>query len=679
MTRYVSWLADGKKGVCTTMRRITLYSQWVIDKTVRYFGRRCDEYKDNIIRTYDGGKLEEQLNISDECSDIRYHYLFEYMDMPELAMTFHLAVAQYEYPAFGRMIKELTGFGVNLKLAMSIMDIRSDVNSVQVYKGYIRLRRLLAASKEEKNYLYTAFEADRRMVLYLEGSDYIAEELAGAAKLYIGDARYDYFSVDDKSGMLAKLIEDNINVTPPFVIQISGKKGSGRRTLLKRAADRCGVSAVFIDFKRICDMEKQMPDIFRLAIREACLYDGIICFYNICDEEDADGCIERLMFETDRRLDDFSNPVIMCTGADVSLAAHTDLSVYNVRRNSDDLKERIAVWEGYSAKYDLELNASYYGMKYLMTPERISKIVEKIDGASFNRMTVNEQERYICNLCTDIISLPEKGSIIPASGDFTFDDLKISDEQMRMLKNVCAHFKQGYKVLHEWNMIKSFQYGRGTTVLFAGPPGTGKTMAAGCIANEVSLPLYKINLSQVVDKYIGETEKKLETVFKYAQDTNSILFFDEADALFSKRSEVKDAKDKYANTEVSYILQRIEQHDGIVILATNFINNIDEAFMRRMKYIVNFQIPDYGTRLAIWKNIFPKETPLDNVDFEYLAGKIELSGGYIKNIALNAAFYGSRESGGVNMKQILTCAQNEYRKLGKVNSKEFFSDYGFGI
>ena len=184
-------------------------------------------------------------------------------------------------------------------------------------------------------------------------------------------------------------------------------------------------------------------------------------------------------------------------------------------------------------------------------------------------------------------------------------------------------------------------------------------MAAGCIANEVSLPLYKINLSQVVDKYIGETEKKLEVVFKYAQDTNSILFFDEADALFSKRSEVKDAKDKYANTEVSYILQRLEQHDGIVILATNFLNNIDEAFMRRMKYVIQFQIPDYDTRLAIWKSVFRKDTPIGNVNFEYLAKKIELSGGYIKNIALNAAFYASQEADRITMKHILACAENE--------------------
>ena len=145
------------------------------------------------------------------------------------------------------------------------------------------------------------------------------------------------------------------------------------------------------------------------------------------------------------------------------------------------------------------------------------------------------------------------------------------------------------------------------TALFTGMPGTGKTMAAECIAGELGIPLYKVDLSQIVDKYIGETEKKLEKVFRYAQSANVILFFDEADALFGKRSEVKDSKDKYANTEVSYILQRIEQYDGMVILASNFIRNIDEAFMRRMKYVVEFEMPGSGIRKEIWKRSYKRK------------------------------------------------------------------------
>jgi SpoVK/Ycf46/Vps4 family AAA+-type ATPase len=215
------------------------------------------------------------------------------------------------------------------------------------------------------------------------------------------------------------------------------------------------------------------------------------------------------------------------------------------------------------------------------------------------------------------------------------------------------------------------------TALFAGTPGTGKTMAAGCIANELGLPLYRVDLSQVVDKYIGETEKKLEAVFKYAQSANVVLFFDEADALFGKRSEVKDAKDKYANTEVAFILQRIEQYSGMVILATNFINNIDEAFMRRMKYVVEFQMPEAAVRERIWRGSFSERVPQLDLDYEFLAEKIELSGGHIKNIVLNAAFLAAKDNSPVTMRHIIYCVQNEFIKLGKSVTADFFGEYAY--
>ena len=170
------------------------------------------------------------------------------------------------------------------------------------------------------------------------------------------------------------------------------------------------------------------------------------------------------------------------------------------------------------------------------------------------------------------------------------------------------------------------------------------------MATLLELPLYQINLSQVVDKYIGETEKRLEDIFDTAEKSNTILFFDEADAIFGKRSEVSDAKDKYANTEVSYILQRIEQYEGIVILATNYKKNIDEAFMRRMRYLIEFTLPGPALREEIWRSAFAAEVPLDHVDFAYLARQFELSGGAIKNIVLNAAFSAAREGSAVGMR-----------------------------
>lgn len=204
-------------------------------------------------------------------------------------------------------------------------------------------------------------------------------------------------------------------------------------------------------------------------------------------------------------------------------------------------------------------------------------------------------------------------------------------------------------------------------MLFAGPPGTGKTMSAEVVANELKLQILKVDLSQVVSKYIGETEKNLKEIFEHGEQTNSILFFDETDALFGKRSQVRDARDKYANIEVAYLLQKMEEHRGIAILATNFLENIDEAFLRRINYIVHFTLPNVEQREEIWRKMFPPQAPVsDDIDFKFLAEKIPISGGNIKNIVLSAAFLAADLNEKISMKHIIKAAKQEMRKAGKI-------------
>mgnify|MGYP000390943084 CR=1 FL=1 len=191
-------------------------------------------------------------------------------------------------------------------------------------------------------------------------------------------------------------------------------------------------------------------------------------------------------------------------------------------------------------------------------------------------------------------------------------------------------------------------------------------MAAQVIANELKLDLYKIDLSNVVSKYIGETEKNLEKVFTEAETSNAILFFDECDALFGKRTEISDAHDRYANLEVSFLLQKIEEYDGIVILATNLRGNMDDAFIRRIRFIIDFPFPDMESRKQIWCKSFPNKAPCsDDIDYELLARKIKLSGGNIKNIVLNAAFNASDDNDAIRMRHILLSTKAEYQKIGK--------------
>lgn len=249
---------------------------------------------------------------------------------------------------------------------------------------------------------------------------------------------------------------------------------------------------------------------------------------------------------------------------------------------------------------------------------------------------------------------------------YTWDDLVLPADELAQLHEICQQAKHRHTVYDQWGFGRKPALGKGLNVLFSGPPGTGKTMAGDVIANELSLTLYKIDLSQVVSKYIGETEKNLERIFTAAQNTHAILFFDEADALFGKRSEVRDAHDRYANIEVGYLLQKMEEYEGVAILATNLRSHMDDAFVRRMHAIVEFPFPDELHRRRIWEVMFPPEAPLaEDLDLAVLAREVKLAGGNIRNIALTAAFYAADAGETIGMSHLLRAARREHQKIGR--------------
>ena len=216
----------------------------------------------------------------------------------------------------------------------------------------------------------------------------------------------------------------------------------------------------------------------------------------------------------------------------------------------------------------------------------------------------------------------------------------------------------------------------GVVALFSGPSGTGKTLAAEIVAGELGLDLFKLDLSSVVSKYIGETEKNLEVIFDAASAGNVVLFFDEADSLFGKRSEVKDARDRYANIEVSYLLQRLEAYDGLVIMATNFEKNIDDAFLRRIHVRIEFAVPGPEERVRIWEQSFPAGAPLAaDVDIDWLAQRFELSGGAIRNASLNAGFFAASHGEHITMQSVVVGLAREYRKMGRLITAKDFGEY----
>ncbi|BDU01043.1 MULTISPECIES: ATP-binding protein [Nocardia] len=252
---------------------------------------------------------------------------------------------------------------------------------------------------------------------------------------------------------------------------------------------------------------------------------------------------------------------------------------------------------------------------------------------------------------------------------YGWDDLVLPADTKAQLGEVASRVAHRRRVLDDWGFHRLLASGRGICALFAGPSGTGKTMAADVVAGELGLDLYVIDLATVVSKYIGETERNLKRIFDAATTADAVLFFDEADAIFGKRSEVRDAHDRYANVEIAYLLQKIEEYDGIAILATNLRENLDAAFLRRLQFVIDFPVPDEADRERMWRRFIPAQAPVDDaIDYPFLARQFRLPGGNIKNIVVSAAYLASANSGRIDMGHVMRAARREHQKIGRVLS-----------
>jgi DNA polymerase III delta prime subunit len=256
----------------------------------------------------------------------------------------------------------------------------------------------------------------------------------------------------------------------------------------------------------------------------------------------------------------------------------------------------------------------------------------------------------------------------------SLDELVLPADALQQIREIASQVEQRNRVYEQWGFGAKLSRGRGIAALFAGPSGTGKTMAAEVLARHLDLDLYRVDLAGVISKYIGETEKNLKRVFDAAEESGAILFFDEADALFGKRSEVRDSHDRYANIEINYLLQRMEDYRGLAILATNRKSSLDSAFLRRLRFLVEFPFPSAADRVRVWRGAFPKEAEVNGLDFEAL-GRLEISGGNISNIALNAAFLAAGEGTAIDMRHVLTAARREYSKIDKLMLEGDFGRY----
>jgi len=338
-------------------------------------------------------------------------------------------------------------------------------------------------------------------------------------------------------------------------------------------------------------------------------------------------------------------------------------------------RERISLLHRHLERVGADVDPDLLGAHLSLGPAQVQRAVQAAQTAAMldgGRVTATELRAGI--RAQNAAGLERLARRIEP--EVSWDDLVLAPAVRRALEELTARARHRDQVLVDWRMRKGGGRGRGVTALFAGDSGTGKTMSAEVIAADLGLDLYTVNLATVVDKYVGETEKNLERIFAEAGGVNAVLFFDEADAIFGKRSEVRDAHDRYANIESAYLLQRLETFDGLAVLATNLRANIDEAFTRRLDAIIDFPAPTPDLRQELWRQCLGAPLPVaDNVDVEFLADSFELAGGNIRSSATTAAYLAAEDRGPVTMAHVVTAVAQEYRKLGRLVLEKEFGRY----
>ncbi len=463
---------------------------------------------------------------------------------------------------------------------------------------------------------------------------------------------------------------------------IYGKEGIGKKTIIKRVSGMFQEKLIIMDVKEFLQVNKEnFYEKVLVSLRLALLERSPICINNFDTlTDDIKENMEYINFIFGR-IGDFTSKVFLISNSkNKNLELKENRLWFELEIEDLTKSESREIWEYYMNDMQNMTDVKPLEManRFTFTPMQIKQAVEEAKNFYLwnNKTKLSNLDMSKCAYKQIITNLGESATLIKAK--YNWNQLILDKKEKIMLKNACNQMKYKNVVYEKWGMNKRLLYGTGLSMLFEGPPGTGKTMAAQVVANELGLDIYKVDLSRIVSKYIGETEKNLGALFDEAKKSNVILLFDETDAIFGKRTEVKDSHDKNANLETSYLLQKMEEYDGITIMTTNYLQNIDKAFFRRISYVIHFSFPTAVARKKIWQGMYPKEMPLSkSIDFNFIAKNFELSGGNIKNIALTSAFLAASEKSKVEMKHIILAIKYELSKQGKMLLKEDFAEYGY--
>ncbi|MBN2532166.1 MAG: AAA family ATPase [Spirochaetales bacterium] len=533
-----------------------------------------------------------------------------------------------------------------------------------------------------KPLLSREIKVNNRIVGFLLESSYIDDDLAVVARLYKSDENLADIALREET--YAKLqnfrsyYKQNLDKNN-FIFSFYGPHGSQKLEVASSLCSELGILLLEVDLLALHYSSITFEYGMDLFLRESKLIPAALFLKN-CDflfaENSEESYLRRyFIMELDK------NGWLTFLGSEKPLQIQGELEnqkYIEIHLPVPSYIERKLIWEQFLSAQSLADNIDIKEIagRYNLTRGQIRDVVSTADTFALWRSPDSAQieQKDLREACSLLSNKNLQKLAVKIVSIHTWSDIILPEDVVKNLKEIADMVKYKHIVYSEWGFDRKLSLGKGVSALFYGEPGTGKTLAAEVIARDLSMEIYKIDISTVVSKYVGETEKNLHKIFTEAETSNAILFFDEADALFGKRTEVKDAHDRYANIEVSYLLQKIDEYTGLVILATNFSKNIDEAFERRLHFAIHFPFPDEASRLQIWMNIFPGETPLaEEIDFKYLANKLPVAGGHIKNIALQAAFFAAESGGKLTMEHIMRASRREFDKMGRLWDKREFT------
>ena len=529
-------------------------------------------------------------------------------------------------------------------------------------------------AQEELPFLLRPLKVNARVIELVHGIVRLDREVAEVATLMQTLAPHEALIMPDaikretSELMRSAVASAERGLAAPAIV-VTGAEGSGRRSLIYGAARQVDSAVLHVTCARLPDDAWELARLTRALVREAILFHAVPVLHDV-DMVTGEGPSGRDRSSVlDRELQCYVGPLAATSTQRDSrpVALGRGIVLLDVPMPSE--AARAELWRramGPESGVDVDRAAARYPISGGLIL-RASESALAHAHARGAHDPVNDDDIHAGVRSTLDAKLSALG--IRITWRQTWSDLVLPDDALQEIREFVARVRHRRRVYDEWGFSRKLAKGLGLSALFAGPPGTGKTMVAGIIADELALDLYQIDLSRIVSKYVGETEKNLASVFDAAEAGHAILLFDEADSLFAKRTEVKSSVDRYANLEVNYLLQRMEAFNGITILTTNLDSSIDDAFRRRISFRVDFPMPEMEERERLWRTMLPQEAAVaPNINFRTLASKFEFSGGYIRNAVLRAAFFAADEGGPITQSHLQKAALLEYSAMGKIAS-----------